>query len=126
MANQSLAIQNLLVAEKRAADKVTEARKQRQKRLKKAKNEAQDEIEKFRQEREKQFQEFESKYMGSRDAAAAQIDADIQVQIEEMIKVIDENKEKLIEDIIDLICDIKPEVHKNYLIRMKKEEEVLE
>ncbi|CAG9800363.1 unnamed protein product [Chironomus riparius] len=117
MANQSLAIQKLLVAEKRAADKVAEARKQRQKRIKKAKDDAQNEIEKFRQEREKQFLEFESKFIGSREDMAVKIDADMQARVEETLKAIDDNKEKLIKDIIHLICEIKPIVHKNYLLR---------
>lgn len=82
MASQTQGIQQLLAAEKRAAEKVSEARKReckilqifidfssairflssgKQKRLKQAKEEAQDEIEKYRQERERQFKEFEAK-----------------------------------------------------------------
>lgn len=81
MASQTQGIQQLLIAEKRAAEKVLEARKcnfliiscfklhfiyfcthskkGKQKRLKQAKEEAQYEIEQYRQEREKQFKEFE-------------------------------------------------------------------
>lgn len=80
MASQTQGIQQLLAAEKRAAEKVSEARKRKldfhwffeeifsqysfsgkQKRLKQAKEEAQDEIEKYRAERERQFKEFEAK-----------------------------------------------------------------
>ncbi len=42
-------IQQLLQAEKRAADKINEARKRKARRLKQAKDEAQQEIEKYRQ-----------------------------------------------------------------------------
>ena len=48
MASQSTGIQQLLVAEKKAADKVGDARKRKAKRLKQAKEEAQAEIEKYR------------------------------------------------------------------------------
>ncbi len=44
-----LGIQQLLSAEKRAADKINDARKRKARRLKQAKEEAQQEIEKYRQ-----------------------------------------------------------------------------
>ncbi len=46
MASQTQGIQQLLAAEKRAAEKVSEARKRKNRRLKQAKEEAQSEIEK--------------------------------------------------------------------------------
>lgn len=89
MASQTQGIQQLLAAEKRAAEKVTEARKRKKmdfyllfavsvshiyslvgkaRRLKQAKEEAQDEIEKYRQEKDRQFKEFEAKVRLDRDA----------------------------------------------------------
>ena len=44
----------MLSAEKRAAEKVSEARKRKNRRLKQAKEEAQAEIEKYKKEREQQ------------------------------------------------------------------------
>ena len=90
MASQTQGIQQLLAAEKRAAEKVGEARKSKfflsifsivdlitkipstdnifyilrlgkQRRLKQAKEEAQEEIERYRLERDRQFKEFEAK-----------------------------------------------------------------
>lgn len=88
MTSQTQGIQQLLAAEKKAAEKVAEARKRKcflfvlhlrwcvmwpkksifsrkttgkARRLKQAKDEATEEIEKYRQEREKQFKEFEAK-----------------------------------------------------------------
>lgn len=119
MASQTQGIQQLLAAEKRAAEKVSEARKRKQKRLKQAKEEAQDEIEKYRQERERQFKEFESKHMGSREGVAAKIDADTTLRISEMTRAITTNKNPVIQEILSLVYDIKPEVHKNYLLKMK-------
>ncbi|XP_057325562.1 V-type proton ATPase subunit G [Microplitis mediator] len=114
MASQTQGIQQLLAAEKKAADKVTEARKRKARRLKQAKEEAQDEIEKYRQEREKQFKEFEAKHMGSKEGVAARIDADTKLKIEEMNSQLLTHKDPVIQKILELVYDIKPELHPNY------------
>ncbi|XP_023934297.1 V-type proton ATPase subunit G [Bicyclus anynana] len=114
MASQTQGIQQLLAAEKRAAEKVSEARKRKAKRLKQAKEEAQDEIEKYRQERERQFKEFEAKHMGTREGVAAKIDAETRVKIDEMNKMVKTQQEAVITDILNLVYDIKPELHVNY------------
>nr|XP_023020672.1 V-type proton ATPase subunit G-like [Leptinotarsa decemlineata] len=93
MASQTQGIQQLLAAEKRAAEKVSEARKRKARRLKQAKEEAQDEIEKYRKERERQFREFEAKHMGSREDVASKIEVDTKRRIEEMNKAIISQKE---------------------------------
>ena len=66
MASQTQGIQQLLTAEKRAAEKVSEARKRKNRRLKQAKEEAQQEIEKYKAEREQTFKGHEAKYAGSK------------------------------------------------------------
>ncbi|KAJ8938335.1 hypothetical protein NQ318_007048 [Aromia moschata] len=114
MASQTHGIQQLLAAEKRAAEKVSEARKRKAKRLKQAKEEAQDEIEKYRKERERQFREFEAKHMGSREDVAAKIEIDTKRRIEEMNKAVQIQKLTVIQDVLELVYDIKPEIHKNY------------
>lgn len=116
MASQTQGIQQLLAAEKRAAEKVSEARKRKAKRLKQAKEEAQDEVEKYRQERERQFKEFEAKHMGTREGVAAKIDAETRVKIDEMNKMVQIQKEAVIKDILNLVYDIKPELHINYRV----------
>ncbi|OWR48779.1 V-type proton ATPase subunit G [Danaus plexippus] len=114
MASQTQGIQQLLAAEKRAAEKVSEARKRKAKRLKQAKEEAQDEVEKYRQERERQFKDFEAKHMGTREGVAAKIDAETRVKIDEMNKLVQMQQETVITDILNLVYDIKPELHVNY------------
>ncbi|CAK9821112.1 V-type proton ATPase subunit G [Anthophora plagiata] len=118
MASQSHGIQQLLAAEKRAAEKVSEARKRKARRLKQAKEEAQDEIEKYRLERERQFREFEAKHMGSKEDVAARIEADTKVKIEEMNKAVSMHKDAIMLKVLDLVYNIKPEVHKNYRIEV--------
>ncbi|XP_058798518.1 V-type proton ATPase subunit G [Phymastichus coffea] len=118
MASQTQGIQQLLAAEKRAAEKVSDARKRKARRLKQAKEEAQEEIEKYRQEREKQFREFEAKHMGSKEDVAARIDADTRVKIEEMNSQLSQNKDPVMHKILELVYNIKPELHKNYRIEV--------
>ncbi|CAG9766437.1 unnamed protein product [Ceutorhynchus assimilis] len=114
MASQTQGIQQLLAAEKRAAEKVSEARKRKVKRLKQAKEEAQEEIGKYNKERERQFREFEAKHMGSKEDVAAKIDVDTKLRIAEMNRLVQGQKELVIQDILALVYDIKPEIHKNY------------
>ncbi|CAH0551928.1 unnamed protein product [Brassicogethes aeneus] len=114
MASQTQGIQQLLAAEKRAAEKVSEARKRKARRLKQAKEEAQDEIEKYRKDRERQFREFEAKHMGSREDVASKIETDTKQRIEDMNKAIISQKAPVITEVLALVYDIKPEMHKNY------------
>merc|ERR1712096_530313 len=114
MASQTWGIQQLLGAEKRAAEKVSEARKRKNRRLKQAKEEAQTEIEKYKAEREASFKENEAKNIGSKDDIAAKIEADTKVKIEAMNRSVATNKDTVIASLLTLACDIKPEVHKNY------------
>ena len=103
-----------MAAEKRAAEKVAEARKRKNRRLKQAKEEAQVEIEKYKAERERSFKENESKNAGSKEDIAAKIEADTKVKIEAMNRSVASNKGEVISNLISLVCEIKPEVHKNY------------
>ncbi|XP_056647765.1 V-type proton ATPase subunit G-like [Diorhabda carinulata] len=116
MASQSQGIQQLLVAEKRAAEKVSEARKRKTRRIKQAREEAAAEIELYRKERERQFREYEIKYMGSKEDAAAKIEKDTERYMFQLDESVKHNKEALILDLIGLAIDVKPEVHRNYAI----------
>lgn len=52
--------------------------------------------------------------MGSREGVAAKIEADTQLKIQEMNRSIQGNREQLIKEILNLVYDIKPELHKNF------------
>lgn len=116
MASQTHGIQQLLTAEKRAAEKVSEARKRKARRLKQAKEEAQAEIEKYRLERETQFKDHEQKYVGSRDDIVAKIESDTKARIEGMSRSVQTNKEQVIQRLLSLVYNIKPELHQNMRI----------
>ncbi|XP_065576829.1 V-type proton ATPase subunit G-like [Artemia franciscana] len=113
MASQTHGIQQLLAAEKKAAERVKEARTRKARRLKQAKDEAQAEIEAYKQERERQFRDFEAKHLGSKEGVAAKIDVDTKLKIEQMNKMVMQNKENVIKTLLDLVSDIKPTIHKN-------------
>ena len=66
MASQTAGIQQLLAAEKRAADKINEARKRKAQRLKQAKQEAQAEIEKYREVKYLSFQNLYNLFRNGR------------------------------------------------------------
>ncbi|KAG5885366.1 hypothetical protein JTB14_035169 [Gonioctena quinquepunctata] len=116
MACQSQGIQQLLVAEKRAAEKVAEARKRKAKRIKQARDEAAADIELYRRERERLFREYEDKYMGSREDVVAKIDKDTEILMVQLEQNVKKNKEAVIKNLIALVIDVEPKVHRNYFI----------
>lgn len=73
-------------------------------------------MEKYRQEREKQFKEFENKHLGSREGVSAKIDAETKSKIEEMNRTVQSQKRQVVLDILNLVYDIKPELHYNYRV----------
>ena len=114
MATQTQGIQQLLAAEKKAADKVGEARKRKARRLKQAKEEAQSEIEKYREERERQFKEYEHQHLGSRDDIASKIDIETTKRVNAMNQRVDNNKEQVMKTLLDMVNNVEPRLHINY------------
>lgn len=53
-------------------------------------------------------------YMGSREGIALKIDLDTQNKMEELKKAVDNRKDLLISDLLDLVYNIKSDVHRNY------------
>lgn len=52
--------------------------------------------------------------MGSREGVASKIDVETKLRLDEMIRQLTSQKEPVIHDVLNLIYDIKPEMHKNY------------
>ncbi|KAK9405767.1 V-type proton ATPase subunit G 2 [Crotalus adamanteus] len=84
MASQTQGIQQLLQAEKRAAEKVAEARKRKARRLKQAKEEAQAEIEQYRLEREREFQQKQQAALGSQGNLSTEVEAQTRKKLQAM------------------------------------------
>ncbi|CAL8076532.1 unnamed protein product [Orchesella dallaii] len=114
MASKTHGLQQLLTAEKRATEKITDARKRKVLRLKQAKEEAQLEIAKYREQRENAFKDFESTFMGSRSDGEARVEQQTIQNLEAMKVQVEENKEEVISRVLEVVCDIKPELHRNF------------
>jgi V-type H+-transporting ATPase subunit G len=52
--------------------------------------------------------------MGSREDVAARIDQDTIAKIEGMKKQVANNKEQVMNRLLEIVCEIKPELHRNY------------
>ncbi|KAH9407029.1 PREDICTED: V-type proton ATPase subunit G-like [Rhagoletis zephyria] len=114
MASQTQGIQQLLIAEKKAAEKVQEARKKKARRLKQAKDEATSEIERFRADRERNFREYETKHMGSMDTIKDSIERETQGKLELMNKSVVTSKDIVIKDLLSrVVCEVQPKLHTN-------------
>ncbi|KAH3799524.1 V-type proton ATPase subunit G 1-like [Dreissena polymorpha] len=113
MASQTTGIQQLLAAEKKAADKVAEARKRKGKRLKQAKEEAQAEIEQYRNKREVEYKAYEQSVLGSRGDRERQIERDTDEKIKAIEKNVQKNSPEALSKLLEKVYSIKPELHQN-------------
>ncbi|XP_030063108.1 V-type proton ATPase subunit G 1 [Microcaecilia unicolor] len=116
MASQSQGIQQLLQAEKRAAEKVSESQKRKNRRLKQAKEEAQVEIEQYRMQREKEFKAKEAAALGSHGSCSTEVEKGTVGKMSVIQESYVKNKDEVVENLLALVCDIKPEIHINYRI----------
>ncbi|XP_035189398.1 V-type proton ATPase subunit G 3 [Oxyura jamaicensis] len=114
MTSQSQGIQQLLQAEKRAKDKLEEAKKRKGKRLKQAKEEAIAEIDHYRLQREKEFRNKQTNVMGSQGNLSAKIEEQTTEAIQKLTSSYHKNKESMMKKLLNMIYDINPEVHPNF------------
>ncbi|XP_043736719.1 V-type proton ATPase subunit G 1-like [Cervus elaphus] len=114
--SQSQGIQRLLQAEKPAAEKVSEARKRKNRRLKQAKKEAQAEIEQYRLQREKEFKAKESAALGSHGSCSTEVEKDTQEKMTILQTYFRQNRDEVLDNLLAFVCDIRPEIHENYRI----------
>merc|ERR1712059_213489 len=113
MAQKSQGIQQLLQAEKKAAELVGEARKKKTKRLKQAKEEAIAEIEQFRNECEQKFKQKQASETG-KDDFQQKINQDAEQSKGVMEEQVGMHEEQVISRILELVYDINPEIHENF------------
>ena len=116
MASQSQGIQQLLQAEKRAAEKVSEARKRKNRRLKQAKEEAQAEIEQYRLQREKEFKAKEAAALGSHGSCSSEVEKETREKMTVLQNYFEQNRDEVLDNLLAFVCDIRPEIHENYRI----------
>ncbi|NXS54107.1 VATG3 ATPase, partial [Brachypteracias leptosomus] len=114
MTSQSQGIQQLLQAEKRAKDKLEEAKKRKGKRLKQAKEEAIAEIDHYRLQREKEFRNKQTNVMGSQGNLSAKIEEQTTETVRNLTSSYHKNMESMMKKLLSTIRDINPEVHPNF------------
>lgn len=83
-------------------------------RLKEAKEEAAREIEDYRKLREQQFQEEQKKFHGSKDDFQQKMKEETGIKLQTIESEVSEHKEEVIQQLLKLVYDIKPELHINY------------
>ncbi|XP_009948156.1 PREDICTED: V-type proton ATPase subunit G 3 [Leptosomus discolor] len=114
MTSQSQGIQQLLQAEKRAKDKLEEAKKSKGERMKQAKEEAIAEIDHYRLQREKEFRNKQTNVMGSQGNLSAKIEEQTTETVRNLTSSYHKNMESIMKKLLSTICDINPEVHQNF------------
>ncbi|XP_062973480.1 V-type proton ATPase subunit G 3 [Elgaria multicarinata webbii] len=114
MTSQSQGIQQLLHAEKRAKDKLEEAKKRKGKRLKQAKEEATAEIDHYRLQREKDFRHNQSDVMGSQGNLSLKVEDETAVKIRDLTSNYHHNMEGVTGHLLDKVYNINPEIHSNF------------
>ncbi|NWI31511.1 VATG3 ATPase, partial [Sula dactylatra] len=114
MTSQSQGIQQLLQAEKRAKDKLEEAKKRKGKRLRQAKEEAIAEIDHYRLQREKEFRNKQTNVMGSQGNLSAKIEEQTAETIRNLTSSYHKNMESMMKKLLSTIYEINPEVHPNF------------
>lgn len=115
MANvPSVEVQLLLAAEKRATDKVSEARNRKNQRLKKAKEEAAEEIEQFKSEKQLSFNQYEIDHIGSKDDIAKKIERETNERLEKLDERITRTRNVVLKELIgQVVTGVEPKLHRN-------------
>ncbi|KAL4666680.1 hypothetical protein H8959_005369 [Pygathrix nigripes] len=116
MGSQSQGIQQLLQAEKQAAEKVSQACKRKNQRLKQAIEEAQAEIEEYRLQREKEFKVKEAVALGSHGSCSTEVEKETQEKMTILQTYFRQNRDEVLDNLLAFVCDIQPEIHENYRI----------
>ncbi|EHB03829.1 V-type proton ATPase subunit G 1 [Heterocephalus glaber] len=98
MASQSQGIQQLLQAEKQASE-VSEARK-----------------------REKEFKAKEAAALGSQGSCSSEVEKETQEKMAILQTYFQQNRGKVLDNLLAFVCDIRPEIHENYRINGQKKE----
>ncbi|XP_053438678.1 V-type proton ATPase subunit G 3-like [Nycticebus coucang] len=114
MLQQSQGIQQLLQTEKWAKDKLEEAKKRKGKRLKQAKEEAMAEIDQYRMQKDKEFRLKQAKIMGSQSNRSDEIEEETLGKIQELNGRYNKCVESVLNQLLSMVCDMKPEIHVNY------------
>ncbi|POV97304.1 hypothetical protein PSHT_14649, partial [Puccinia striiformis] len=109
-AQQSQGIQALLDARR----KPHELWKKPGNKLKDARGEAAKEIESLKSKREEEFKEFEQQHSGNTDSQQKVLEEETKQKIELIKSEFNQNKAKVVSDLLSKVTDVHPELHRNY------------
>ncbi|KAK3381120.1 H+-ATPase G subunit-domain-containing protein [Podospora didyma] len=107
-AQSSVGIQTLLDAERDASKIIQQSREYRTKKVKEARDEAKKEIEAYRAEKEAEFKKFESQHTSGNKAAEEEADKEAAVQIKAIKEAGKKGQDKVIEDLLTAVFEVKP------------------
>ncbi|XP_067893794.1 V-type proton ATPase subunit G 2-like isoform X2 [Heterodontus francisci] len=83
-------------------------------RLKQAKDEAQAEIDQYRLQREREFRQKQDSIMGSQGNLLVKVDEQTRTKINGLVSNHEQNSEKVLQELLGMVCEIKPEIHINF------------
>ncbi|KAI9719246.1 MAG: H(+)-transporting V1 sector ATPase subunit G [Candelaria pacifica] len=109
-AQNSAGIQTLLDAEREAQKIVQKAREYRTKRVKDARSEAQKEIEDYKNKKDQEFKSYESEHTSGNKTAEDDANRMAEDKIDHIKTMGNSSGKKVVEDLLNAVMDIKPEV----------------
>ncbi|XP_078213468.1 V-type proton ATPase subunit G 3 isoform X2 [Callithrix jacchus] len=114
MASQTQGIHQLLQAEKQAKDKLAEAKRRKGKQLKQAKEEAVVETDQYRMQTDKEFRLKQLRIMGFQSNHSDETEEQTPGKIRELNGHDSKCMERVMKQLLNMVCDMKPEIHVNY------------
>ncbi|XP_024832676.2 V-type proton ATPase subunit G 3 isoform X1 [Bos taurus] len=99
---------NMLLDEQKDKGKV--------RRLRQAKEEAMAETDQYRMQRDEEFRQKQAKIMGSQSNVLEEIEVQTLGKIKELNASYSMSMEGVINELLSIVCDVKPEIHVNYRI----------
>ncbi|XP_059159183.1 V-type proton ATPase subunit G-like [Physella acuta] len=106
-------IQQLLITEKKATERVVEARKRKAQGIKIAKKEADSEILAFKNEKENHYKQYEQEILGKKSNSKAQIQVETTKTIKELDVMLKQNCAKSMDAIQQSLFRIEVQLHEN-------------
>ncbi|KAJ8796699.1 hypothetical protein J1605_017802 [Eschrichtius robustus] len=74
------------------------------------------EIEQYRLQREKEFKAKEAAALGSHSSCSTEVEKDTQEKMIILQTYFWQSKDEVLDNLLAFVCDIRPEIHENYLI----------
>ncbi|KAK4048376.1 hypothetical protein OIO90_005846 [Microbotryomycetes sp. JL221] len=113
-AQSSQGISALLEAEKEAGAIVQKAREYRNQRIKDARGEASKEIDAYKQQKDQEFKQFEQQHSGDSSESQSTLDQQTKTQLESIDSTFDQNRQQVVQDLLDKVVKVEPSLHRNY------------